>query len=543
MVPCVLAAGKAVVNDVVVDEAGRMLLIETNQDEKLPSPDIIRLVNPNRLVIDIPDSVLKSRPKFINVNKNDIRQVRIFPLSLSGKDVVRIIMETTDSKVIDKIKLASEKGSTIIQVEEIPTNTQNNTVTSNDTLQITKIDYRDGQLIVGGMGKVRLNEPFILKEPMRLVYDIPNAQVANKQLLSPILVGDDLVKLVRIGQFDEKTVRLVIETDSPNKLYPVYASDLHTVFITSNLTFNPKNLPTNVNLGRLNDIHIAEVKGLGTVVRLNTSTLPVQRIKRLYSPDKVVIDLINIKEPDKDITSKLPKTAELAGVTVAPLMAGNNNSRVILDLNNPNVQVKSSLSADGSQLEVVLQKVSEYQIAPHTGRGLSVVIDAGHGGYDPGCMADGYSEKDITLDVSKQIKQILQKAGVKVYMSRESDKTLSLKERTTFTNSVKPDVFVSVHVNASISSSPEGISTHYYTPQSLAFAKTVQSSMINKISAVDRGISKNMFYVVHHTDVPAVLVEIGFLTNPGERVKLLTTDRKNKTAQAISEGILKFLKK
>lgn len=536
----VLAANTTVINDVVIDEAGRILVIKTNSDQILPKPNVSRLVTPNRLVIDIPQGVLNMAPKVINVDNNGIKQIRVAQFDdIEGK-TIRIVIETDDNKAIEKLKVSASPGSSMIQLENIPNGGSGSFLDSNNLIKITKIFYRDNQLTVGALSPIRIKEPFTLQNPTRLVIDIPNAEVADKKMIGAINVGDSDVDVVRIGQFDESTVRLVLETDNPNRLYPVYGADQQTLFITSNPGFSAANLPRGVSMGYIKDIKVTEDKGLGTIVKIESTTPLAHRVKRIHNPEKIVIDLINAQPPSENITRDIEVTSELLSIKVGQLMAENPNSRIVLDLASSGIDVKTNISIDGKIMEIVLKESSAMATLPSDGS-LKVVIDPGHGGYDAGCMAEGYKEKDINLDLSKRVKLLLEKAGVKVYMTRSDDSTLSLKERVDFTNNINPTAFVSIHVNSSTSSAPEGIDTHWYTNQSIPLARKIQNSLMKRVDAVDRGIKKNMFYVIHHTPVPAVLVEVGFLSNPKERREILTHSRKQKTSQAIAEGVIQFL--
>ena len=173
----------------------------------------------------------------------------------------------------------------------------------------------------------------------------------------------------------------------------------------------------------------------------------------------------------------------------------------------------------------------------------TVIIDAGHGGSDVGATREGVYEKDLTLDMSKRLATILRKKGLNVLMVRNNDATVSLEERVEFSEKNKADVFVSIHVNSSVTPEGNGLETHYYTPQSYDFAQIVHREFTSAIKAKDRGLFKSKFYVINHTTCPSILVETGFISNPEEREELLTTQRKQKTAESIAKGILKYLGK
>ena len=126
-------------------------------------------------------------------------------------------------------------------------------------------------------------------------------------------------------------------------------------------------------------------------------------------------------------------------------------------------------------------------------------------------------------------------------MTRTNDETVSLQERVEISENVQPDVFVSIHVNSSNSSTPKGLETHYYKENSLMLAKTVHASLLNHVNASNRGLFKSKFYVINHTTSPAILVEIGFISNSAERGQLVGETRKQATAKSIADGIQKYL--
>ena len=97
-------------------------------------------------------------------------------------------------------------------------------------------------------------------------------------------------------------------------------------------------------------------------------------------------------------------------------------------------------------------------------------------------------------------------------------------------------------MNSSNSETPSGLETHYYKDNSLELAKNVHASMLNNINSPNRGLFKSKFYVINHTTAPAILVEIGFLSNPSERDQLISEHRKQATAKAIVEGIYEYFK-
>ena len=138
---------------------------------------------------------------------------------------------------------------------------------------------------------------------------------------------------------------------------------------------------------------------------------------------------------------------------------------------------------------------------------------------------------------------MLRAKGYKVALVRADDTFVSLEDRVSFSEAQDSELFVSIHVNSSVSNDPCGIETHWYHEHSKGLAEVIHKHMIKQIpSSKDRGLFKSKFYVINHTTVPAVLCEIGFLSNPEERNELVTDNRKQKTAKAIAEGIMEYLK-
>jgi N-acetylmuramoyl-L-alanine amidase len=179
-----------------------------------------------------------------------------------------------------------------------------------------------------------------------------------------------------------------------------------------------------------------------------------------------------------------------------------------------------------------------------------VAIDAGHGGEDTGAI--GYSgsyEKDFNLSIALKVATKLKAHGVDVLMTRTQDSTVSLDDRTNMANDAGADVFVSIHQNSYVDTSvsppkyPQGIETYSY-PGSTAgalLASKLQSNAIKNTNAVDRGTKTANFHVVRETNMPAALIECGFITNPDEEARLITDSYKDIMAYSITCGILDYL--
>jgi len=175
-----------------------------------------------------------------------------------------------------------------------------------------------------------------------------------------------------------------------------------------------------------------------------------------------------------------------------------------------------------------------------------IVVDAGHGGHDPGAVSpNGTKEKDVILKASLLLKQKLENAGFKVYLTRERDNYVKLYDRAGIANQLPADIFISVHANAAKNTAAKGIETLYAPDTSRnnkALARAIQDQLIDKTNATDRGIvSRPDLVVTRETEMSAVLVELGFLTNGDEEIKLLSESYLEKCAESIVEGIIDFV--
>lgn len=192
---------------------------------------------------------------------------------------------------------------------------------------------------------------------------------------------------------------------------------------------------------------------------------------------------------------------------------------------------------------------------PYLLAGLTIVVDPGHGGPDPGARGpSGSFEKNNTLPVGLELAALLRSAGAHVVLTRSTDispaqgtytERADLEARTKIANDLKADLFVSLH-NDSFSNPAASGSTTYYSSQnpiaaqSKTLAEDIQSELVKSMGLPSRGVKDAAFYVVKNTKMPAVLVEIGFLSNPNEESLLGSPEFQKTAAQGIYRGVLSY---
>lgn len=178
---------------------------------------------------------------------------------------------------------------------------------------------------------------------------------------------------------------------------------------------------------------------------------------------------------------------------------------------------------------------------------LTIVLDPGHGGKDPGALGNGLREKDVVLDISLRAKKYFQGTPINVKLTRETDVFVELQDRVKFAKQQKADMFVSVHANA-LNGSASGIETFYYSAtrnanvkESKALATYIQKRMLEAWKLPDRGVKTQSLHVIRENTMPATLIEVGFIDNKKDGAYIASPAHRETMAKAIYLGTLDYL--
>ncbi|PSB16470.1 N-acetylmuramoyl-L-alanine amidase [filamentous cyanobacterium CCP2] len=175
---------------------------------------------------------------------------------------------------------------------------------------------------------------------------------------------------------------------------------------------------------------------------------------------------------------------------------------------------------------------------------VTITIDPGHGGRDPGAVGiGGIREAEIVLDISRQVAALLEEQGVQVVMTRQDDREVGLEPRVQLANRAGSNLFVSIHANAISLSRPDvnGLETYYYSSAGERLAQVIHDTVLQMTGVPDRQVRFARFYVLRHTSMPAVLVEVGFVTGDQDSRRLADPDFRTSMAEAITAGILRYV--
>jgi N-acetylmuramoyl-L-alanine amidase len=263
-------------------------------------------------------------------------------------------------------------------------------------------------------------------------------------------------------------------------------------------------------------------------------TLPLEyTVRELLEPDRIVIDI------DAAVFLPVKQEIPVAGAVVtevraAQFQADPHVTRVVVVLRR-----KAAFTVSGSPEGpgVLVIEIPDVSLRAHV-----VAIDAGHGGRDPGAIGPtGLLEKDVVLDVAQRVRELLVRQGIRVIMTRETDVFVELPDRPRVARRQGASVFVSIHANASTRLAANGSETYYLTPQSRVLAQMVQEELGRIPNLISRGVKTANFLVLRESDVPAVLVEVAYLSSIDEEARLRQQAFRQRLAEAVTRGVTRFL--
>ena len=311
----------------------------------------------------------------------------------------------------------------------------------------------------------------------------------------------------------------------------------------------------------VNDVSVRSISDTQTEITIDCAgTISDYSYFTLEGPDRIVIDIKGGATEGSSLQSTY--TVDSSGISKIRTGESDGRVRIVVDM-SANYTYTINLSGDKS--DVVLNVTTSSQpiatatpsptakptVKPAEQGEKLIVLDAGHGGSDPGAIGilngSNVQEKDLTLSITHKVRDILTANGYSVSLTREGDTYPSLTERAAFANESKATAFVSIHINAhEQGSSANGMEVYYaasnndsdYGVTSEQMAENVLSRMVSATGATNRGVKTSEHAVTRRSEMPAVLIEVGFITNEAECANMVNDDYQNKVAQAIAEGIM-----
>lgn len=357
-----------------------------------------------------------------------------------------------------------------------------------------------------------------LSNPTRVVADIQGAWLSGK-VKRDTPVSGPFASRVRIAQFSKNVVRVVVETNVGKNDYRVFT-----------LSGGPVPGRVVLDFGQVGPSSSGATVALPDVKKpTQPATKPVETKPSTKPATKPVETKPEAKPTTQPQTKPATKPQKTEAEKTAEEMAGNAP------------QEKTETERGIDEITGLAGKV--------------IVIDAGHGGNDSGAIGPtGVMEKTVTLNIALRLQKLLEAEGATVYMTRSTDTEVSpkgakasdieeLQARCDVANNHDADIFISIHNDSFTNGAAKGTTGYYYSrgsAKSRDLADKIRSGVIDQIGTQSRGTQSCNFYVVKHTDMPATLVEVAFISNPEEEKLLNSDDGAQKAAQGIADGIADY---
>ena len=408
---------------------------------------------------------------------------------------------------------------------------------------IKRSEIPDGARVIVEMDGESLYHSERVEKPDRVFFDLKGTRAAEMLRNRTLRFPGDVVREIRLGRHPDNTTRIVMD---------MQGVDGYSVFTL----YNPFRLVIDFRRS-----------AAAPTARADLGALPV-----VPAPSPPVPS-----ETSDTVPPPPPPVASGTSGTVPPAPAPIE--RVPLASRQPAAPLAAPPTVPSTNSN------GQFSLARQLGLGISrVVIDAGHGGHDPGAQANGVTESELVLDVALRLRKLLEKqAGIDVTMTRDTDVFIPLEERTAIANREAADLFLSIHANASRNPHARGIETYFLNfatnpeaeavaarensasgrtmhnlpdivkaialnnkiDESRDFASTVQKSMTRRLAQRNRqlkdlGVKQAPFVVLIGAGMPSVLAEVSFVTNRQEGQLLRTGTYRQQIAQSLMDAILQY---
>ena len=560
------------------------------------------LENPARVFFDIDNAILIGAQRAWELKGSIISEVKISQNSLNP-NIVRITLNIKDVKDASKIHMTSERGQLLIKygtneienpylkeiyknykVEDYPIYPLRANLVENKKEQeeikdvSSKVEVKKEQnilthsyflneittsevgAILKGLGVISIKNIMTLEEPKRLVIDLEDGflndelkgktfELKPKEDEQKNILGFAPKVNLKVGQFDPNTVRLVLSGELAPEYRLIISPDLKSGFLARGRDIiNSQIVDTN---SKIQTVEIMK-------------TTPDTNLMKIQFENPVAVSVFEAHENlHVDILNSFRQeyTGLLKYINSYPAFKNTKITQLALDKIRFSIPVgnriiSTQISPDSKNLYIYLKKPSiikrtvlKEKIKPSVLESkYRVMIDPGHGGSDTGAIRENTNEKAINQAIAKIVINNLKDEKIAVWTTIPYDKTVTLQERVEYAERIQPDIYVSIHSNSSMKPDIKGVEVHWWREDSFELAQYLRRHLaddrnLKKWDTLDRGLFKSQFYVINHTTMPAILIEVGFMSNKDELKNLKNKKVQKEMAEAITDGILEYLKK
>jgi N-acetylmuramoyl-L-alanine amidase len=422
-----------------------------------------------------------------------------------------------------------------------------------------------------------------IHNPDRIFFDLHTAKVTPDVVKKAVHADGELLTAVRVGQFRAGIVRIVLDVTGVRDYTASMSGNPPQLIIDLYSESGPRTAKAKAGPAQSADasrVEVAAAAGPGAPLVEKAAVEKVSQPDPGASPAPAKVATGGSSKADA------PAVAKVVPSPVATLPSANAKSKSL----KPGTNTASASKPDLIQPSTAALRTRDGQDTLTRALGLKIgriVIDAGHGGHDTGTIGPtGLMEKDLCLDVALRLGKIVQQRlpGADVVYTRSDDTFIPLEERTRIANEAKADLFISIHANSSHDHGARGIETYYLNlkgspeamevaarenataqesvhdledlvkriarsekiDESKEFAEDIQESLAKRIQknykpVKDRGVRKAPFVVLIGADMPSILTEISFLSNPADEQLLKKPEHRQRVAEGLYQGVASYL--
>ena len=553
------------------------LTFSTNEDVQ---PRVQLLSNPTRLVIDLPDTKL-DRPRVSQPGNGTIQSIRVAQFNA---ETTRIVVELRPGYTIDPQQVRV-RGTTPTQWSvQIPTpqltqaaQTANPPATSSSSTpaatQIEELRITPDGLFIRTGGDVPEIQQRWEDDRRRLVLELEDTALSPQLTQREVAVDRYGVSNIQFAQSNDTppTATITLNLSNENSDWRINATKLggivlipgHSVASTqrpSDSRSLTNRRPDPNQPATIQAIELAEgggqllIRADRPITNVDSGwdrssaeyqiTIPNARLAENVAQPRTGSNspFLRFRAQQSSANTVTVQFLPAAGIVVGTVRS--TDQAIALDFRGRRIPAQSTGRTIGRTIE---RDTTASAPLPNINNGrISVAIDPGHGGRDPGAVGiGGLRETDIVLPIAKRVAELLEQQGVQAILTRTDEREIDLEPRVQLANRSRTDLFVSIHANSISLSRPDvnGAETYYYTDAGRELAQIIQNNVIQTTNMESRGIHSARFYVLRNTQMPAALVEVGFVTGAEDARLLSDPGFRNRMAEGIARGILQYIQR
>ncbi len=519
------------IKDIVYDDSGRFQEIHINTTGQVLTTSYFMdgslLDSQDKIIIDfentgfdLPEYKVIDGKRTIDLIYGSIDKIVTYPVE--GESKTRMEIELLNRKGYD-IFYDEDKQMVVVRFINSIRDIRTEKIYSSEAVVINtgeypayNVDYLHGKVVVdvvnslqrykdGKNGEIEVHEGGVDTISYSQFDTTGSTTFSEEDIVSRVVVNlddDTSVDDVYVENIDNEI--FVYVSGDPLNGFDYVKNGLDSARLTMNFT----------NMGKVDASYNENTRNLTMKVKKESVELSGMNV----DIDDSIIDKISINDSDSEEYKITVKLSE--GTAVAKMPDGEYANGIELSFFNE--ALKNSIW-----------------------RNTLIVVDAGHGGTDPGAVGTKTTESKLTLSIAKELEKKLQGVGFKTYMIRDADVKIAPSYRMRVANDINADLVVSIHINAAENPNARGVEVLYAeeeTGKKKEFARILQENLIDTLGSVDRGIvHRQNLYMCRVPTMPSALVELGFVTNAEEQDRMMTSTFQKSAAQAMLDAILDFL--